>query len=809
MREKTAALMERVKTLAPAYQEWVQSVAGLMSIAELEYFLDLEQDYRRDAFMEAFWQPRDPDPTTPGNELRVRWEEYKRDSGELPYGDPRFVVYLINGPPGRYTMPDGRPVSVCYSRTDELEIWFYGGSEVTDQALRRHLSEARRRPRPTRSTGRAASCAATPRSGGLPTTDVRLLCAEEYLSYALYEIQSETDYEDLIDHALSAPVPSPEWLATFRGSGTDLPEGAKTFEVKDEIKFPERNQSRTAMQVLLSVPTAAAPGRRFDGELHHNFVVTGEVIRDGRLFESFNYGFQGPTAEGTAAIPMGFTRYLRPGPVTLRILIEDVFGEQYAQIVRDLDIPSPEGLPQAAMPSVGNAPGGAAGGSGPSLQLLAPAGAVQTGVVRFSARSTGTLEKVTFFLDDKAVLTKRTPPYSVELNLGNTPSPHRVRVVGYSGSNEVATDQLWLNQGAQRFRVRMIEPRPGGIYPGSLTARIEVDTPDGRPPQRLEIFVNEAAIASLDAPPYEQTIRLPGADTTVIRAVATLADGSTAEDAVLVNSASGLAERVEVQLVEVYALALDRQGRPVRGLEQSAFRVLEQGQPQTIVRFEEAATAPLRAALLIDRSSSMEPNMAKVAAAAQTFATAALQGKDDRVAVLSFADKTTVDQPFTASAAQVERALAGLRPLGRTALYDALIEGLNYSGELEGLTALVLFTDGQDETSRFTTDQVLESARQSGVMVYVVGLEDAFPDRATRRRMEDFARETGGAALFLTDLESLPQIYAGILDELRSRYLLAYQPAAETTPGRGEFREITVEVEGQGLEVRARKGYYP
>ena len=189
---------------------------------------------------------------------------------------------------------------------------------------------------------------------------------------------------------LSPPVPSPEWLATFRGSGTDLPEGAKTFEVKDEIKFPERNQSRTALQVLLSVPTAAAPGRRFDNELHHNFVVTGEVIRDGRLFESFNYGFQGPTAEGTAAIPMGFTRYLRPGPVTLRVLVEDVFGEQYAQIVRDLDIPSPEGLPQAAMPSVGNAPGGAAGGSGPSLQLLAPAGAVQTGVVRFSARATGT-----------------------------------------------------------------------------------------------------------------------------------------------------------------------------------------------------------------------------------------------------------------------------------------------------------------------------------------------------------------------------------------------------------------------------------
>jgi VWFA-related protein len=561
------------------------------------------------------------------------------------------------------------------------------------------------------------------------------------------------------------------------------------------------------MQVLLSVPVAAAPGRRFDGELHHNFVVTGEVIRDGRLFESFNHGFQGPTPEGADAIPMGFTRYLRDGPVTLRVLIQDVFGEQYAQIVRDLEIPSPEGLPQAVIPSTaGTAPGST--GGGPALQLLAPPGAVQSGVVRFSARHSGPIDKVTFFLDDKAVLTKRNPPYSVELNLGDTPAPHRVRAVGYIGDREAATDQIWLNQGAQRFRVRMVEPRPGGIYPGSLTARVEVETPDGRPPERVEVFVNDASIATLTAPPYEQTLRLPGSTAaTVIRAVATLADGTTAEDAVLVNTASGLAATVEVQLVEVYALVLDRQGRPVRGIEQSAFRVLEEGQPQTVRRFEEAADAPLRAALLIDRSSSMEPNLARVTAAAQAFADAALRGSEDRVAVLSFADQTTVDQPFTASAADVERALAGLRPLGRTALHDALIEGLNHSSGVEGLTGLVLFTDGQDETSKFTLDQALETARQSGVMVYVVGMEDAFPDRATRRRMEELARETGGAAHFLADLSTLPEVYAGILEELRSRYLLAYQPATEGA--RGEFREITVEVARPGVEVRARRGYYP
>jgi len=804
-REEQAALRERILALAPVYREWIQSVAGLITNHEVEYFLDLAQDYRRDAFMEAFWEPRDPDPATPQNELRIRWEEYKQTAaGGLPYGDPRFVVFLLNGPPGRYTLPDGRPVGICYSRTEELEIWFYGGSEATARRfivvfLKRGTDVPYEIYRP------GGMLRTVQRSGGLPTTDVRLLCADEVLRYALYEISNDADYDDLLDEVLSPPVPSQEWLATFRASTTDLPEGAQTFAAGHEIRFPERNQSRTALQVLLSVPAAAAPGRRFGDELHHNFVVTGEVIRDGRLFESFNYGFQGPTPEGAEAIPMGFTRYLRPGPVTLRVLIEDVFGGRYAQIVEELDIPSPEGLPQARIPDVGAGPGGASGA--PSLQLLAPGGSVQTGVVRFSARHSGPLDKVTFFLDDRAVLTKRSPPYSVELNLGETPTPHRVRVVGYIGDREAATDQIWLNQGAQRFRVRMIEPRPGGIYPGSLTARVEVTTPDGRPPERVELYVNDAPVATLAAPPYEQAVRLPDGEVAVIRAVAHLADGTTAEDAVLVNAASDLVATVDVRLVEVYALVLDRQGRPVRGLAESEFRVLEDGRPQPIRRFEEAADAPLHAALLIDRSSSMEPHIQTVAAAAQSFADAALASSDDRVAVLSFAETSTVDQGFTADRTQVERALAGLRPLGRTALHDALVEGLNYFSEMQGLNALVLFTDGQDETSRLTLVQAADTARRAGVMLYVIGLEAAFPDRATRRAMDELARDTGGAAHFLADLAALPAIYAGILEELRARYLLAYQPAAAEEGGAP--RSIAVEVTRPGVEVRARDAYYP
>src|SRR4029079_9362350 len=112
---------------------------------------------------------------------------------------------------------------------------------------------------------------------------------------------------------------------------------------------------------------------------------------------------------------------------------------------------------------------------------------------------------------------------------------------------------------------------------------------DGKPPQKLEIFLNDAAIATMQAPPYQQTIRLPGAEPAVIKAVSPLADGTTAEDAVLVNTASGLAARVEVRLVEVYTLVLDKQNHPVHGLQQSDFHLLEQGKPQTIEKFEESA----------------------------------------------------------------------------------------------------------------------------------------------------------------------------------------------------------------------------
>jgi VWFA-related protein len=425
---------------------------------------------------------------------------------------------------------------------------------------------------------------------------------------------------------------------------------------------------------------------------------------------------------------------------------------------------------------------------------------VQVGLVRFTARAGRDFDRVAFFLDDRQVLSKRSPPYSVELDLGETPTAHRVRVVGYQGDREVATDQLWLNQGTQRFRVRLVEPRPGGIYPGAVGARIEVDTPDGQPPEKVELYVDDELVGTLEKPPYAAGLRLRPDRAAVIRAVAYRADGSHAEDAVVVNTA-GYVEQVEVRLVELLVAVADESGRPIPDLRQDEVRVLENGEAQEIRRFLPAAEAPLHLGLLIDRSASMTGELRAVAAAAAELARAALRSEEDRVAVLSFADQVTVDQPFSARPADAERALASLTAVGRTALYDALAQALNTFDGVAGARALVLFTDGQDETSRLTLEQAAAAARAAGVVLHAVAPASSFPRPDDRRPLEALASAAGGVARFPEAVEDgVAPAFDSLLAELRSRYLVAYQSGP---PGdAGAPPEVTVEVSRPGARVR-------
>jgi len=333
----------------------------------------------------------------------------------------------------------------------------------------------------------------------------------------------------------------------------------------------------------------------------------------------------------------------------------------------------------------------------------------------------------------------------------------------------------------------------------------EVRVPDGQVLDRLEFYLDERRVAMLFQPPFSLPFTLPARPAGYLRAVAYLADGSTAEDLVLLN-APGYQENVDVPLVEVYAAVKDAGGRAVLDLKAGDFKVLDGGAPQQVVRFERVTDLPVAAALLIDTSASMVKSLPEAQRAAIGFLKAILSPRD-RAALIPFSESPRLAVKLTNDLPLLAGALAGLQAERSTVLWDSLVFGLHYLQGVRGQRALLLLTDGGDRSSRFSFDEALEYARRSGVTLYTVGLAVSKLDLETRKRLTRLAEETGGRSFFPDAASDLTAVYARIQEELRSRYLLVYQPAAAGKPG--EYRPVSVQVDRPGMTVEAIRGYYP
>ncbi|HRC86074.1 MAG TPA: VWA domain-containing protein, partial [Thermoanaerobaculia bacterium] len=347
-----------------------------------------------------------------------------------------------------------------------------------------------------------------------------------------------------------------------------------------------------------------------------------------------------------------------------------------------------------------------------SILLLKLPPRILSGRVRFDAQATGkAVSRVRFELDGKPVLTKAGEPYSAELDLGASPRLHRLRAVALDAAGkELATDELIVNGGPHRFGVRFLDPVAGRSYGASVPVRAVVDLPEGEKLDRLEIYLNEDLVTTLYQAPFVQPVRLakPG-ELAYVRAVAYLDNGAQAENAVVINAPASQ-EEVSVQLVELYTTVTDRRGRPVDGLEASAFRVFEDKVEQTVRRFERVSDQPIHVVVLLDTSTSMVEELADAEKAAQQFFSTVLTPRD-RGAVITFNERPSLAARFTADQDLLADGLAGLKADGETALYDALVYGLFYCSGIPGKRALVLLSDGEDVASRYGYEDVVEYAR--------------------------------------------------------------------------------------------------
>jgi VWFA-related protein len=202
----------------------------------------------------------------------------------------------------------------------------------------------------------------------------------------------------------------------------------------------------------------------------------------------------------------------------------------------------------------------------------------------------------------------------------------------------------------------------------------------------------------------------------------------------------------------------------------------------------------------------MARSLPQVEQAVLSFAQHTLKARD-QAALVTFSDSPLVRVPFTADVASLAGALAGLNAERGTALWDSLVYALSYMKGATGQSALLLFTDAGDHLSHLKFDEALEFARRSGIVIYAVGMQIPRLDLGERNRLARLAAETGGRSFFIDTAAELDAVAASIEDELRARYLLAYQ--SQQPPRAGEYRPILVRVARPGLQVNALRGYYP
>jgi len=506
-------------------------------------------------------------------------------------------------------------------------------------------------------------------------------------------------------------------------------------------------------------------------------------------------------------------RFLRPAAYRSRIRVRDIHSGAEAIVEKDIDVPELVDTPdqrkqrEAATATVKALKDEIESGE-TKLRIIPLPDDLLAGIQHIETIATGDdIKSVEFYLDGKKIMIKRQPPYTLDLDFGEVPRVRHVRAVALNEKGEPLTgDEIDVNTGNDPFRVRIVSPRVAIKVHGKTRVEIAVHIPEGKKLDHVDLFLNDTRTATLYGPPYVQLVDVPQTEGVgYIRAVATLKEETQppVEDLVMINTPAYI-EEVNVHLVELPTTVI-RNGHPVNDLPQTAFKVLDEGKPVNVTKFEHVTNLPLSIGMAIDTSGSMQPRMSEAQKAGSEFLKNVMK-KSDRAFLVAFDTQPQLIQRWSPNLADMNAGLAKLRAEESTALYDAIVYSLyNFLG-VKGQKALVLITDGRDTSSKFSFEQALEYARRAAVPIYAVGIGIRQTEVDTRYKLSRFCAETGGNIYYIEQASDLLRAYGEIQNELRSQYILGFYPPDNVKPG-SKWHEVTVQAsEGKAKTIR---GYYP
>jgi VWFA-related protein len=269
--------------------------------------------------------------------------------------------------------------------------------------------------------------------------------------------------------------------------------------------------------------------------------------------------------------------------------------------------------------------------------------------------------------------------------------------------------------------------------------------------------------------------------------------------------------RADTSLVLVPVTVCDPLNRPITGLEKENFQVFDDKVEQTITHFS-MDDEPVAVGLIFDISGSMGDKLARARRAAADFFRIA--NPEDEYFLIEFESSPRVVIPLTTDPGEIQGALTFTKSKGSTALFDAVILGLNeVKKSKKSRKALLIVSDGGDNESRYSEGELKKIVRETDALIYAIGIfGGGFSTREEYlgpTTLASFAEQSGGHAI-AGNAADLPDITSKIGIELRNRYVLGFSPTNRVRDGRYHSLDVKV-VPPRGmpqLHGYWRRGYY-
>jgi VWFA-related protein len=296
---------------------------------------------------------------------------------------------------------------------------------------------------------------------------------------------------------------------------------------------------------------------------------------------------------------------------------------------------------------------------------------------------------------------------------------------------------------------------------------------------------------------------------------------------------------IDTEVVNVLFTAQDNKRRLLTNLQQGDIRLFENGQAQELVAFSRKVDLPLSLTILIDTSASQERTLPEEKEAAKSFLEAVVRPQKDEVAIVSFTGEATLEQGMTSNMARLRRAIdrvqftppsgyigggvvAGTPPIsgrnqataGSTAIWDAVwVTSEEILGPSPDKTrrAIILLTDGVNTSGLKKINDAVQAALKSEAVIYSIGIGDNYYSGVSKGSLNKISENTGGRAFFPRDERELRVAFEQIQEEMRSQYLIAYEPTNQSRDG--SYRKIDIQLSNdqltkQKVKLTHREGYF-